>query len=160
MAAKNLPLDIKLIRSRRMLTPPAWLFDRLNIIYTRRKARKQTPAKLHVAYDVAHADLLTLLDDLRDGELLLSGNYPNLNANMPGGQHTIAQMFQYVTLHFWEHEVDVRVGLAQFAMNPQLPVPVTTVRKAAPFGVAAAVVAVGAMVAWLLGRERTEDDDE
>ena len=45
-------------------------------------------------------------------------------------------------------------------MNPQLPVPVTTVRKAAPFGVAAAVVAVGAMVAWLLGRERTEDDDE
>lgn len=152
MAAKNLPLDIKMIRSRRMFTPPAWLFNRLNIRYTRRKARKQTPAKLHVAYDIAHADLLKLLDNLRDGEFLLSGNYPNLNAAMPGGKHTIAQMFQYVTLHFWEHEVDVRAGLAQFEAQPQLPVPVTKARRFAPVGLLTAVVATAA--AWLFMRRR------
>jgi hypothetical protein len=162
MAAKNLPLDIKMIRSRRMFTPPAWLFNRLNVRYTRRKARRQTPAKLHVAYDIAHADLLKLLDNLRDGEFLLSGNYPNLNAAMPGGKHTIAQMFQYVTLHFWEHEADVRAGLEQFARSPQLPVPVSTARKTAPFGIAALGVVVGTVTALLLSRRKQGEglDDE
>jgi uncharacterized damage-inducible protein DinB len=159
MAAKNLPLDIKLIRSRRMFTPPAWLFNRLNISYTRRKARKQTPAKLRIAYDMAHADLITLLDNLRDGELLLSGNYPNLNDNMPGGKHTIAQMFQYVTLHFWEHEADIRVGLAQYAAKPQLPVPVKHTRRFASVGAIAAVTA-SAAAAWMFVRRRQNEDDD
>ncbi len=161
MATANLPIDIKLIRSGRMFTPPAWLFNTLNVPYTRRKARKQTPGKLHVAYDIAHADMLKLLDELTDDELQLTGNYPNLNDNMPGGKHTIAQMFQYVTLHFWEHETDIRVGLEQFALNPLLPVTVSNTRRALPVSLAAVGVALGAVAAWWLShRQSGENTDE
>jgi hypothetical protein len=32
---------------------------------------------------------------------------------MPGGEHTLAMMFDYLTLHFQEHARDIRANLPQ-----------------------------------------------
>ena len=35
--------------------------------------------------------ILTILDDLTDDELHKTGNYPNINQNLPGGERSIAE---------------------------------------------------------------------
>lgn len=108
MAVRMTPQDIKMIRSGRFFTPPAWLFNLLNDWSTRWGTRRQTPASLGAAYDGAHSTLLSLLDNLSDEELLLSGHYPNVGGEMTGGERTIADIIHFLTLHFAEHESVVR----------------------------------------------------
>ncbi|MEA3440783.1 MAG: DinB family protein [Chloroflexota bacterium] len=113
MAVRLMPQDVKMIRSGRFITPPAWLFNWLNIWITRWGARGQSKQSLAQAYDDAHNIVVALLDSLTDDELTLTGIYPNLGGNMPGGEHTIADVFHYLTLHFKEHEPYIRKTLSQ-----------------------------------------------
>ena len=112
MAVRMTPQDVKLIRGGRFVSPPAWLFNWLNIWITRWGARRQTPESLAAAYDEAHNTLLNLLEELTEDELSLSGKYPNVGGYMTGGERTIADILQFLTLHFKEHESDVRQALA------------------------------------------------
>ena len=112
MAVRMTPQDIKMIRSRRFFAPPAWLFNLLNDWITRWGARQQTAASLAQAYDQAHSTLMALVDDLSDDELQLSGHYPNVGGEMTGGDRTIADIIHFLTLHFVEHESDVRQALS------------------------------------------------
>ncbi|MCB8967494.1 MAG: nitroreductase family deazaflavin-dependent oxidoreductase [Ardenticatenaceae bacterium] len=111
LAPKMLPLDIKMIRQKRWVTPPAALFNWLNVPYTRFVARGQTRQSLAEQYDAAHTAVLALLDSIREDEWELAEPYPNINENLSGSQ-SIADMFHYLTLHFHEHVADVRQGLA------------------------------------------------
>lgn len=108
MAPRFLPQDIKMLRNGRSFKPPAWLFNWLNIWYTRWGSRQATKASVAAAYDVAHEEVIALLDTIRDDEWNLAGEYPDINANLPGGQQTIADIFHYLTIHFREHEADIR----------------------------------------------------
>ena len=103
MAVEMFPQDIKLIRRRRLISPPAWLFNWLNIYFTRWRARRQNRVSLAAAYDDAHAIVLTILDGIEEEEWGLSGRYPDLGGNMPGGDRTIEMMFHYLSQHFQEH---------------------------------------------------------
>ena len=103
MAVEMFPQDIKLIRRQRLISPPAWLFNWLNIYSTRWRARRHNRASLAAAYDSAHDIVLTILDGIKEEEWNLSGRYPDLGGNMPGGHRTIEMMFHYLSQHFQDH---------------------------------------------------------
>lgn len=124
MALDLLPQDIRFIRRGGVPAPPAWLFNWLNIYYTRWRARGKDRAALAAAYDAAHARVLTLLDGIQPEEWQLAGDYPDLGGNMPGGERTIEMLFHYVSQHFYEHEAEVL--LAERAVDQAQP------EKAAP----------------------------
>lgn len=89
MAVEMLPQDIKLIRKRRLISPPARLFNFVTIYMTRWQARKHTRRSLTAAYDSAHATVLELLGGIKDDEWSLVGNYPDVGSALPGGERTI-----------------------------------------------------------------------
>jgi hypothetical protein len=110
MAHKYLPQDIKMIRAGRMMMPPAWLFNWLNIYITRWQARGQDRDGLAAKYDTAHNSVIALLETIQPNEWELIGPYPAINDNLSGKQN-IADMFHYLTIHFHEHEADVRKAI-------------------------------------------------
>ncbi len=112
LAHKFLPQDMKLLRSGRMFTPPKQLFDRLNDWYTRWAARNQNRQTLVAEFDKAHNNILHVLDTVQEEEWELSGTYPDINENL-AGERTIADMFHYLTVHFWEHEAEIRGIMTQ-----------------------------------------------
>lgn len=116
-ALEMLPLDIKFIRRGWQMMPPAALFNRLNVPYTRWVARGQTRASLAEKYDRAHTAASALLDTIQDHEWELAVPYPNINENLPGGNMSIANVFHYLTVHFQEHAADIRQALT----TPQAP---------------------------------------
>jgi len=111
MAHKYLPQDIKMIRSGRMMAPPAWLFNWLNIYITRWQAHGQDRDGLIAKYDAAHDTIIALLETIQPNEWELQGPYPAINNNL-GGNQTIADMFHYLTIHFHEHAMDVSAAIA------------------------------------------------
>lgn len=111
VAHRFLPQDIKLLRSGRMFTPPKRLFDRLNDWYTRGSARNQNQQTLAVKFDTAHNRVLRLLETIHGEEWEISGVYPDINENL-AGERTIADMFHYLTVHFWEHEAEIKQALS------------------------------------------------
>ena len=119
IAVSMLPNDIRLLRRGSLLArlakiPPS-LFNWFNERLTRRAARQQTKQSIAQRYDQAHANVLQLLDTIQEDEWQLSAKYPALNEYMPGGQHTIAMMFDYLNLHFQEHAADIRAVLVKDA---------------------------------------------
>lgn len=112
IAVSMLPNDIRLLRRgglfTRLIKIPSGLFNWFNERLTRRAARHQTRQSIAQRYDEAHANILQLLDTIGDDEWQLAAEYPALNDYMPGGQHTIAMMFDYLNLHFQEHAADIR----------------------------------------------------
>ncbi|MCA9973495.1 MAG: DinB family protein, partial [Anaerolineales bacterium] len=115
IAPENLPLDVRFIRAGRTLKPPMWLFNSLNRLYTRRRARGQTAASLAQQYDAAHARVVALLDTIGADEWALTGDYPDVNANLAAGEHTLEDMFHYLSRHFAEHAAEIRQAVAQGA---------------------------------------------
>jgi hypothetical protein len=103
MAVEMLPQDIKMIRLGRLISPPAWLFNRVNIYITRWRARKHTRESLAAAYDAALVTVLSIADGLQDSKWFLSGNYPDVGGGLPGGERTIAMMYHYLSQHLEEH---------------------------------------------------------
>jgi hypothetical protein len=103
MAVEMLPQDIKMIRNGRLISPPAWLFNRVNIYLTRWRARGHTRESLAAAYDEALATVLQITSGLRADEWHLTGNYPDMGGGLPGGERTIAMMVHYLKQHFEEH---------------------------------------------------------
>ncbi len=117
IAVNMLPNDIRLLRRGGLLVrltriPPSF-FNWLNERLTRRAARQQTKQSIAQRYDEAHVNVLRLLDTIGEDEWQLSAEYPALNEYMPGGQHTIAMMFDYLNLHFQEHAADIRAVLVK-----------------------------------------------
>ncbi|MGD2077159.1 MAG: DinB family protein [Chloroflexota bacterium] len=103
MAVEMLPQDIKLIRKGRLISPPAWLFNRVNVYVTRWRARNHTRESLAIAYDKAHAAVLAIMDDMQAGEWSLTGKYPAVGGELTGGERSIAMMYHYLSQHFQEH---------------------------------------------------------
>lgn len=103
MAVEMLPQDVKLIRKGRFISPPAWLFNWVNIYITRWRARNHTCESLAAAYDKAHATALEIMDGISGDEWALTGNYPDVGGGLPGGERTIAMMYLYLSQHFQEH---------------------------------------------------------
>lgn len=112
IAYKFLPQDLKILRRNRMIAPPKWLFDRLNDWYTRWAARGQNRHTLAAEFDKVHHNILRILGTIQADEWERSGLYPNINENL-AGQQTIADMFHYLTVHFWEHEAEIREAMRQ-----------------------------------------------
>ena len=112
LAHKFLPQDLKRLRSGRLITPPKRLFDRLNDWYTRWTARNQNRQTLAKQFDQAHNNILRLLSTIQENEWELSGVYPDINENLTG-ERTIADMFHYLTVHFWEHGADIQAVIQQ-----------------------------------------------
>jgi hypothetical protein len=117
IAVNLLPQDIKMIRRggllARLTKIPPVLFNWLNERLTRRAARRQTKEAIAQRYDAAHESVLQLLATIGEDEWEKTAVYPNLNEYMPGGEHTLAMMFDYLTLHFQEHARDIRANLPQ-----------------------------------------------
>ena len=111
--------DVKLIRRGMRFVPPG-LFDIVNLYYTRWRARGATRQSIAQRYDLAHQNVLALLDRLSPADLQLAAAYPALNRHMPGGRTTIADLYRYVTLHFAEHAVDVLRGVARWQKRSPL----------------------------------------
>jgi hypothetical protein len=110
IAVKFLPTDISMLRNGRFITPSKTLFDKINKWYTKWAARKHTPRTLLAEYDKAHTTVLCLLETIKDEEWHLSGRFPDINENL-SGEHTVQDMFQYLTRHFKEHEAEIREAL-------------------------------------------------
>ena len=123
IAVSMLPQDIALLRRggflARLAKIPPSLFNWFNERLTRRAARQQTRDSIAQRYDEAHAHVLQLLDTIQEDEWQLAAEYPALNVYMPGGQHTIAMMFDYLNLHFEEHAADIESVLSQSGLRQQ-----------------------------------------
>jgi hypothetical protein len=111
IAYKFLHQDLKMLRGRRFFSPPKGLFDILNDWYTRWSARNQNAESLAAEFDKQHNNILYLIDSIQPDEWELSGTYPNINENLAGEQ-TIADMFHYLAVHYYEHETEIQTAVA------------------------------------------------
>ena len=112
IAVRFLPQDLKMLRHGRMVTPPEKLFNTLNDWYTRWSARNHNRRMLAAAYDKEHARILKILDTIREDEWQISAIYPDINENLSGKQ-SIADMFHYLTVHYWEHQAEIREAMGK-----------------------------------------------
>ncbi len=120
LAPEMLPQDVKMIRRGLSVPVPAEVFNQFNKVNTRRRALGMTLSEIGRQYDVAHQNVLALLETLNPSDLALTARYPILNSQMPGGEQSIADLFRYVTLHFAEHAVDVLRGVETWRQQPLL----------------------------------------
>ena len=93
--------SIGMVRRGKGFNPPGFIANRINVLLTKRSARKLNLADVGEVYDENHQKLLDLLDTVRDGEWTKS-------AKFFGKMESIEDLFHGVTRHFHEHEADVR----------------------------------------------------
>ena len=108
VALRMLPEDVRLIRWLGW-TPklPASLFNWLNERFTRRGARNLTLKSIAEKYDSAHADVLTLMETIRDDEWDQGMDYPDWDPLL-SGHVTIERLFHYPALHFESHAEQIQ----------------------------------------------------
>lgn len=111
-AVRFLPQDVRLIRSGRMFTPPAWLFNFFNVWFTRIVGRRQNRASLAAEYDRCHQIVLDILQSIGEDEWQLSADYPDVGGAMDGSRRSLADMFYYLTEHYQEHAADIRQSIS------------------------------------------------
>ena len=111
-AVRFLPQDVRMMRSGRMITPPAWLYNFFNVWFTRLAGRRQNCSSLAAEYDRRHEVVLALLESIKEEEWGLSDDYPDVGGAMDGGRRTLADMFHYLTLHFEEHAAEIHQSMA------------------------------------------------
>jgi len=92
--------------------PPAWLFNFVNVWFTRLAGRRQNRRLLAADYDRRHKIVVVLLESINDEEWQLSAEYPDVGGAMDGSRRTLADMFHYLTEHFEEHAADIRQSMA------------------------------------------------
>lgn len=78
---------------------PHWLMNRLNIMDTRRKAKKVSYEDAGKKYEQGHAKLLKLLDTIQNNEWQSQTRSPL----SPGGYLTVEAAFRAPVSHFAEH---------------------------------------------------------
>lgn len=111
LAPRMMPQDLRMIRSgRRFSMPPAFLFDRLNVLITRLGARRETRQTVLERYDDAHAEVMRLLDTIGEDEWAKGLDYPGWDPLL-SGLVTIERLFRYLPSHFQSHAEQIREGL-------------------------------------------------
>jgi hypothetical protein len=100
------PQAIEYCRKGKGPNPPAFLIGIGNVFLTRFGSRGANPQSAREKYDAAHAQLVALLDTIRDDEWSKS-------ARVYQEHYTIASLFPEATVHFREHEADIKKGLGR-----------------------------------------------
>jgi hypothetical protein len=104
-----IPAEVRVVRQGWWFPkPPAWLFNRLNILYTRRQARRMTRPLLARKYEANHAALLAALDTVQDDEWRRTTVYPAVDPPFLRGRVSIARIFRYHAHHVREHAAQIR----------------------------------------------------
>jgi hypothetical protein len=113
LAPRMLPADVRLIRrGRRIPKPPAFLFNRLNVLLTRLGARRLTRQIVSEKYDTAHALAVGALDTIGEDEWGKGLDYPSWDPLL-SGHVTLERLFRYLTVHFECHAAQIREGLSR-----------------------------------------------
>ena len=107
------PRGVAECRKGKSKNPPAWIMNPLNKLITRVGSRGATAQSVLEKYDANHALILTCLDGVQDDEW--SKGVKPLGAF--GSYKTIESVFLSVSMHFREHEADIREVL-QHRMRP------------------------------------------
>jgi hypothetical protein len=107
VALRFLPEDVQFIRRFGWLPkPPAFLFHRFNVWFTRRGARNAIHPHLAEQYDQAHARTLQALDTVGETEWTKGAEYPGWDPAL-SGHVTLEDLFHYPTHHFHAHRQDL-----------------------------------------------------
>lgn len=85
--------------------PPMLFADRLNVLYTRLRARSATRRSIADRYDKTHQAVLDTLSSLRAEEW-------EILVRVFGQEQTIAYLFHGISHHFHEHAARIRPLLA------------------------------------------------
>lgn len=96
------------VRSRLSRAIPATLFDRLNIVLTRRAARHQTRQTIARRYDLAYQEALNTLERMSPDEWTLGAHF----AAYHGEYRTMITIFRSLAAHQAAHLDEIRHGLA------------------------------------------------
>ena len=111
VALRFLPEDVILIRRFGWLPrPPAFLFHRFNVWFTRRGARNATHRHLAEQYDRAHARTLQALETIQETEWTKGAQYPGWDPAL-SGHVTLEDLFHYPAHHFHAHRQDLETIL-------------------------------------------------
>lgn len=111
LAPRMLPADVRLIRKGwRVPHPPAFLFNRLNVLVTRLGARRLTRQAVKEAYDDAHAVALGALGTIGEDEWSKGLDYPGWDPQL-SGHVTLERLFRYLSVHIEGHAQQIRAGL-------------------------------------------------
>ena len=84
---------------------PGFVANPLNLLLSIMISRGSTPQSALASYDRAHAAALVLLEGIKVDEWPLS-------TRIPGGEFTVEGIFRHHTVHFREHEPEIRATLA------------------------------------------------
>lgn len=113
LAPRMLPADVRLIRRGwRIPSPPAFLFNRLNVLLTRLGARRVTRQTVGAKYDEAHAVALGALETIGEDEWDKGLDYPGWDPQL-SGHVTLELLFRYLKVHFEGHAEEIRAGLGE-----------------------------------------------
>ena len=112
-----IPDEVKAIRQgKNYLNFPLWFTSKVNLLMTRRGARKATPQAMAQRYDTAHAEALRLLDTIQVDEWHKGAHF------FGEGYWTMEFIFRgVITVHFEEHAAQIRESLSLPNLAESLP---------------------------------------
>jgi len=112
-AHQFLPQDVRIFRGGRMVTPPDWLFNFINVWFTRLNSLRRDRHSLADLFDRRHKAVLKTLNGIEDDEWGLTAGPGARKGFLAGGMATLADMFHYLTTHYHDHEAEIRESLAR-----------------------------------------------
>lgn len=112
-AHQFLPQDVRIFRGGRMITPPDWLFNFINVWFTRLSSMRRDRRSLAKLYDERHRTVMKTLAGIQDDEWGITADSADRQGFLGGGMATLADMFHYLTTHYDEHEADIRESLVR-----------------------------------------------
>lgn len=112
-AHQFLPQDVRIFRGGRMLTPPDWLFNFINVWFTRLNSLRRDRHSLAKLYDRRHQAVIKTLEGIQDDEWRLIADAADKKGFLAGGMATLADMFHYLTSHYYDHEAEIRQSLTR-----------------------------------------------
>lgn len=115
-AHQFLPQDVRIFRGGRMITPPDWLFNFINVWFTRLSSLRRDRRSLASLYDKRHRTVLKTLEGIQDDEWGITADPAERKGFLGGGMATLADMFHYLSTHYYEHEADIRESLTRLNM--------------------------------------------
>jgi hypothetical protein len=103
-----IPDEVEAIRQgKNYLNFPLWFTSKVNLLMTRRGARKSTPQSIAQRYDAAHAEALNLLDTIQDDEWHKGAHF------FGEGYWTMEFVFRgVISIHFEEHAAQIQESLS------------------------------------------------
>ncbi len=112
-AHQFLPQDVRIFRGGRMITPPDWLFNFINVWFTRLLGLRHDRRSLAALYDRRHQAVMKTLEGIEDDEWSQTAGLEARKGFLAGGLATLADMFHYLTTHYHDHEAEIKESLAR-----------------------------------------------